>query len=69
MLHMFLTEHEDDKHLLDMHLDDGLANQCGSEECPEWHQKMSTGNPRKVKQRIGNLKMYLILKHVVVASM
>lgn len=58
-----LVERNDHKHLLDVHLDDCLADDGGAEERPERHQKMTASDTRKIEQWIGNLQqgqMYLI---------
>ena len=41
---------------LNMHLDDGLADERGAEECPEWHEEMAARDARQVKQRVWNLQ-------------
>ena len=46
MFHMFFAEHKDDKEFLDVHLDDGLSYQGGSEKCPEWHEEVTAGDAR-----------------------
>lgn len=51
-----LVEGNNNKHFLDVHLDDGLANQCGTKEGPEWNQEVPTGDASQIKQWVGNLK-------------
>lgn len=51
-----LVEGNDYEDLLDVHLDHGLANERGSEEGPEWHQKMAASYASQVKKGIGNLQ-------------
>lgn len=50
-----LVEGEDHEEGLDVHLDDGLADQGGPEEGPEGDQEVAAGDPRQVEQRVGNL--------------
>lgn len=50
-----LIKSNNHKYLLYMHLDDGLANERGSKERPEWHQKVAARDPSQIEQRIGNL--------------
>ena len=38
-----------------VHLDNGLSDECSSEEGPERNEEMAACDPSKVKQRIGNL--------------
>lgn len=40
---------------LQVHLDDGLADECGTKEGPERHQKMTTRDAGQVKQGVRNL--------------
>ena len=55
MFHVFLTECEDDKQLLDVHLDDGFSDQRSSKESPEGNQEMAAGDACQVKQGVGDL--------------
>ena len=55
LFHMVLAEGEDDKELLDVHLDDGFS-EGGSEKRPERDQEMTTSNAGQVKQRVRYLQ-------------
>jgi len=37
LFHMVLAESQNDEQLLDVHLDDRLAQQGGAKECPKWN--------------------------------
>lgn len=50
------VERENDEDLLDVHLDDGLADEGGTEEGPEGNEKVATSDAGKVEQRIGDLE-------------
>lgn len=54
-LDVVLIEGNDDEELLDVHLDDGLADQGSPEEGPEGHQEVAARDARQVKQRVRNL--------------
>ncbi len=49
-----LVEGENHKDLLDVHLDDGLADERGPEEGPEGDEEMTAGDTGQVEQGIGN---------------
>lgn len=51
-----LVERNHHKDLLDVHLDDGLADQRGPEERPEGDQEVAASDSRQIKQRIRNLR-------------
>lgn len=46
------------KWYLDVHLDDRLAYHRRSKEGPKWDEEVTTGDPRQIKQRIGDLYRY-----------
>lgn len=52
-----LAERNDHKDLLNVHFDHSLAEQCGTEECPEGHEEMAAGNASQVEQWIWYLQM------------
>lgn len=49
------VERNDDKHFLYVHLNHSLANERGTEERPERHQKMTARNAGQIEQWIWNL--------------
>lgn len=51
---MMLREEENDEHLLNVHFDNGLANQRGAEKRPEWDEEMATCDAGQVEQRVRN---------------
>lgn len=52
-----LAERNDHKDFLNVHFDNGLAEQRGPEECPEWYEEMAARDASQVEQRIWYLQM------------
>ena len=52
---MVLVESDDHEQHLNVHLDDGFADQGGAEEGPEWNQKVAACETGEVEQRIRDL--------------
>ena len=52
MFNQTFIESKDNKKLLDMHFNDGLADECGSKKCPKWDKEMTTCNSCQVKQGV-----------------
>jgi hypothetical protein len=50
-----LVEGHNDKDLLDVHLDDGLADQSGAEKSPEGDEEVAAGDAGQIEQGIGDL--------------
>ena len=53
-LDVLLIEDYDDHQLLNVHLDDGLADERGAKEGPEGDERVAADDARQVKERIGN---------------
>ena len=51
---MMLREKKDDKHFLNVHLDNSLANQRSAKKSPEGDEEMATCDAGQVKQRVRN---------------
>ncbi len=49
-----LVEGENHKDLLDVHLDDGLADERGPKEGPEGDKEMAAGDAGQVEEGVGN---------------
>lgn len=60
-----LVKGDDDEQLLNVHLDDSLADQGGTEERPEGDQKVAACDAGEVEQRVWDLKKSRVLFYTV----